>query len=363
MKKIIHLLFTIILATSFVLAACSSPVNVNEKSQKKETRKKDKASTNTNTTEEDEELVLDSASIPLTLEAIEDGTIILTGYAVNDRPNHLRTVYFQKDDGIIDYAGNNIIVKAGDQIHFYGKNFNGGVKIQCTADCYVYGNVMSLQEYTDFKDKKVINYQNEFDSLFISNTHIKNHETLKIVLPATTLTQSCYSKMFQGCTNLTVPPELPATTLAYQCYYYMFNNCTNLTVAPELPATTLAYECYYHMFENCTSLEIAPVLPATSMPNDSYCYQCMFTGCTSLTTVPEIKMETITRAGVTSMFQGCSSLNYVKCLTTRNTATNATYYWLANVSSTGTFVKAASMDDWTRDASGIPAGWNVVDAQ
>ena len=213
----------------------------------------------------------------------------------------------------------------------------GGVKIQCTADCYVYGNVMSLQEYTDFKDKKVISNIYEFEKLFKSNTHIKNHETLKIVLPATTLTQSCYSEMFQGCTNLTVPPELPATTLARHCYF--------------------------RMFKECTSLETAPVLPATSMPEDSYCYQSMFEGCTSLTTVPEIKMVRITRAGASSMFQGCSSLNYVKCLTTSNTAANATNNWLANVSSTGTFVKAAEMTSWTRDANGIPEGWTVVDAK
>ena len=34
--------------------------------------------------------------------------------------------------------------------------------------------------------------------------------------------------MFRGCTSLVTPPELPATTLANYCYSKMFNNCTSL---------------------------------------------------------------------------------------------------------------------------------------
>ncbi len=35
--------------------------------------------------------------------------------------------------------------------------------------------------------------------------------------------------MFSGCTSLTKAPELPATTLAEGCYQKMFNKCTKLS--------------------------------------------------------------------------------------------------------------------------------------
>ena len=91
---------------------------------------------------------------------------------------------------------------------------------------------------------------------------------------------SCYSHIFNGCTNLTRAPELPATTLTDNCYSYMFHGCTSLNTAPALPATTLANNCYGSMFENCTGLTTAPELPATTLA--SYCYDYMFSGCTSL---------------------------------------------------------------------------------
>lgn len=101
---------------------------------------------------------------------------------------------------------------------------------------------------------------------------------------------------------------LPATTLASNCYDGMFRNCTSLTAAPELPATTLAYYCYVNMFNNC--------------PN----------------------------------------LNYIKCLATDISAAGCTSRWVNNVSSTGTFVKAASMSGWSIGRDGIPNGWTVEDA-
>ncbi len=67
------------------------------------------------------------------------------------------------------------------------------------------------------------------------------------------------------------------------------------------------------------------------------------------------------------MFVNCTNLNYVKCLATDISADNCTTNWLANVAATGTFVKAATMNDWTvgldanDDVSGIPQGWTVED--
>ena len=95
-----------------------------------------------------------------------------------------------------------------------------------------------------------------------------------------TMANTCYARMFQGCTSLTQAPSLPATTLKSKCYSYMFQGCTSLTQAPALPATTLAINCYYSMFQGCTSLTQAPSLPATTLK--STCYAYMFQGCTSL---------------------------------------------------------------------------------
>lgn len=128
-----------------------------------------------------------------------------------------------------------------------------------------------------------------------------------------------------------------ATTLSNSnTFSNLFNSCTMLTSAENLilPVNRLTSSCYYNMFYNCTSLTTAPELPATTLANN--CYQ--------------------------QMFQGCTSLNYIKCLATDISANSCTYNWLANVKSTGTFVKNANMTGWTTGINGIPNGWTVQDA-
>lgn len=178
-------------------------------------------------------------------------------------------------------------------------------------------------------------------------------------LPAMTLTNYCYNGMFKGCTSLTIAPKLPATTLASNCYSSMFQDCTSLTVAPELPVTNLADFCYYSTFRGCTSLTTAPELPATTLAR--YCYSYMFRDCTSLTSAPELLATTLTDYCYQYMFDGCTNLNHVKCLATDISASSCTSNWLSNVSSTGTFVKNPSMNNWTIGANGIPSGWIVQD--
>ena len=62
------------------------------------------------------------------------------------------------------------------------------------------------------------------------------------------------------------------------------------------------------------------------------------------------------------MFQGCTKLNYIKCLATNISASYCTYYWVNGVAFTGTFVKAARMTSWETGNSGIPTGWRVRNA-
>ena len=70
----------------------------------------------------------------------------------------------------------------------------------------------------------------------------KNNEG-KYYLPVTTLTNYCYSNMFEGCTSLTTAPELPATTLVDSCYQYMFYRCSKLNYIKMLATDISANYC------------------------------------------------------------------------------------------------------------------------
>jgi len=94
------------------------------------------------------------------------------------------------------------------------------------------------------------------------------------------MANSCYMRMFYGCTSLVTAPDLPAIALSGSCYESMFEQCANLTQAPALPASTVNERCYYRMFSNCGSLVSVPKLSATELPKE--CYMRMFYGCTSI---------------------------------------------------------------------------------
>ena len=196
---------------------------------------------------------------------------------------------------------------------------------------------------------------NCYESMFYGCTSL----TTAPELPATTLEVGCYNSMLFGCTSLITAPALPATTLADYCYYNMFEGCTSLTEAPELPATTLAERCYQNMFYGCTSLTESPELPATTLTQ--YCYQGMFYSCTSLTSAPELPATTLATSCYNSMFRYCYNLNYIKCLATDISANSSRWYWVGNVAENGVFIKDSTMTGWTRDVSGIPPKWLVID--
>lgn len=254
---------------------------------------------------------------PLTLEFIDAGTITIT--------NRWSTLKYSLNGGDLTDATDSITVATGDKVCFYAQKseypgYDDGLQqINCDADCYLYGNIMSLVTLTEngewnpfetsLSGRYLFGSGHTFSSLFYNNTHIKNHDSKQIILLATKLTRDCYCEMFSGCTSLTTAPELPAETLAAECYFGMFYGCTSLTTAPELKATTLAEHC-------CDS-----------------------------------------------MFFGCTSLHYVKCLATNIRSTYCTDGWLDGVSASGTFVKAKDMASWGSGVRGIPSGWTVEDAE
>lgn len=298
-----------------------------------------------------------------TTRALEDGDIIVT-------PNTTSSIYYSLDSGSTwtdatwvgsDYA---ISVSSGDTILWKGSEPAGNshkCKFSSTCNFEVYGNIMSLICRDNFEGKVTFTSSTyTFYGLFANCTKLINAENL--YLPATTLVESCYYGMFNGCTNLLKAPSiLPATTLARYCYNSMFDGCSNLTTAPQLLATTLANPCCSNMFRGCTSLTTVPsnMLPATTLTTS--CYYGMFSGCTSLTTAPELLATTLANMCYAYMFDGCTNLNSVTCLATDISASSCLGNWLRGVAASGTFTKAASMNDWRTGNSGIPSGWTVQD--
>ena len=308
-------------------------------------------------------------SVPLTLEAMENNVTVTfvssasgpVTYKINGG-----TAQIIESEAVEYITLDNV----GDRVEFYGNNTTYATttsdfsNITCNKDCYVYGNIMSLINSENYESTTTLTGTYTFCSLFRDNTYIKNKDGADLLLPATTLTKSCYNSMFYGCTSLTTAPALPATTLADYCYESMFNGCISLTAAPELPATILTRYCYVHMFENCTDLTSAPVLPATTLAYG--CYASMFMYCTNLTISPVLHAATLTDRCYESMFGGCTNLNEVTCLATDISASTCIEYWLSDVASTGTFTKAANMSKWTTfisggSGTGIPSGWTVQD--
>ena len=252
-------------------------------------------------------------------------------------------IYLHSNNGIaktIDYSLNDAAwstitasddstyfdVVAGDVVRFRGENasyavsksgytgFGYGEKLPSgatydtdAAEVDIEGNIMSLIYGDNFEDYTTFSGGTyNFCSIF---KRLKVVSAENLVLPATTLTNYCYRAMFSWCTYLETPPKLPATALAQGCYWYMFEKCP-ITNAPDLLAETLVAECYG------------------------------------------------------SMFTGCASLNYIKCMAKSGFNTsNCKQNWVNGVASQGTFVKNSdvSVSTWSRGNSGIPTNWLVFD--
>lgn len=257
---------------------------------------------------------VDYATIPLTFKIISGGTINWLDIG-GSLP---KTIKYRVNGGewttiVSSDPGSTINVSPGDVVEFVGDNAAYGTASNSnlstfsgsTASFDVYGNIMSLVDSTNFQEETAFTETRVFQKFF-AGTGVRNAS--KLVLPVITLTDYCYTSMFNGCTNLTKAPALPATTMAFDGYNGMFKGCTSLASAPELPATTLA----------------------------SYCYSVMFAR--------------------------CSSLNYIKCLATNISASNCTSNWVSGVASTGTFIKNPAMSSWRTGLNGIPSSWTIQDA-
>ena len=92
------------------------------------------------------------------------------------------------------------------------------------------GNIMSLVYGHNFREqyslKGLVDIFTGFANKDIDSLAIKNIENL--ILPATELSEYCYSYMFYGCEYIKKAPELPASVLVGNCYESMFEGCSNL---------------------------------------------------------------------------------------------------------------------------------------
>lgn len=207
-------------------------------------------------------------------------------------------------------------VQSGDVVYIKGENMglsSAGIgTFSSTANFDVEGNVMSLLYGDSFDNEVSLSGKNyAFMNLFSGCTTVINAD--KMELPATTLSQNCYTNMFNRAVNLASPPSLTAaTTLAVGCYFNMFYNQTANTAFTVnesyfLPAETLVQDCYRQMFFNCRNLN---------------------------------KVTSLATSGINT--------------------NNSTANWLKNVAASGTFTKASSAS-WPTNTSGIPSGWTVQD--
>lgn len=309
---------------------------------------------------------------PLTFEITQGGTInwgLTYGNGSTAPTGH--TIYYSKNGGqwtplTSTAQGVSVTVAAGDTIKFKGDNptYYCGDSYSSSSSFYgstagfkVKGNIMSLIDSANFTTAKALDtgYTRTFTEFFEGCTGLT--DASRLVLPATSLTEYCYSYMFGNCENLAAAPGLPATALARSCYNDMFAG-TNITEAPDLPATELAEGCYANMFDACENLVQAPELPATTLAE--WCYENMFGNCVSLTTAPDLPATTLVDFCYYWMFQGCTNLNHIKCLATDITASNCTHEWVSGVSSTGVFVENPFATCWEHNENGIPFGWSTM---
>ena len=250
------------------------------------------------------ELTAMEADDPLTIEAAP----FTNGYISVINPPEGAGMKYSKNNGekIPIESNIDIHLEQFDVVQFYGNGTDySGTKIVSGINMSLYGNIMSLVDEENFATITTMEGAS-FAGLFAGNTC--GFEASGLLLPATTLSQDCYSGMFAGCAGMSdTPTELPALTLAPGCYSNMFEGCDMIPATPHLPATELVTECY----EN--------------------------------------------------MFYGCFSLKNVTCLATTINGTDCTKDWLNGVKPYGTFTKAKGASCWTTGSNGIPWGWDVYE--
>jgi hypothetical protein len=91
----------------------------------------------------------------------------------------------------------------------------------------------------------------------------------------------------------------------------------------------------------------------------------MFYESDGLTTAPILPATTLAEGCYSNMFWNCKKLDNITMLATDISAPDCLNQWVGGVASTGTFIKAASLEQGTESGQiptgiyGIPEGWTV----
>lgn len=220
----------------------------------------------------------------LAFTALEDGTFTLTiGSGV--KPADLSYIEYSID-GTNWVRTDNVTsttvtittptITSGDKVYWRGKGSKCAINRNNSANASIFtstgrfnasGHIMSLLKGELAEDSNTLSADYSFVRLFYGNTNIVDASELIL---ASNVTERCYEQMFEGCSELTEPPQLPCTTVATGCYFGMFNKCKKMVDAPILPSETLAGVCYYNLFRDCTTIRYIVMLAT-----DISASQCM----------------------------------------------------------------------------------------
>ena len=253
---------------------------------------------------------------PFTVKCIEDGYFRFTfdynfGFEVSLN-NSSWTDLSSINTYSARYTGN-ILLSAGDILKIRSKNttydyspntyINVGpfqVSSGSTGKVELFGNILSLYFNNYLEDNTSKYAVRFFNHMFDSTTNVIDVRNL--VLPNTGITDYMMFDMFYQAEGLIyAPKQLPATVLSDYCYTNMFMDCTSLITSPVLPATTLVLRCYQSMFNGCTKLNNIKCL-ATDISAD-YCLN-KWTNGVSLTGTFTKKNEVTWPSGVSGIPTG-----------------------------------------------------------
>jgi uncharacterized protein (TIGR02145 family) len=198
----------------------------------------------------------DLRATPLTFEANAAGATVTFNVNTNVATNPVS--YRQYDSSAkawtdwTAYTDNTPVelTNSGDKLQFKAENATYATnisysKIKCSADCYAYGNIMSLTDGDSFSTADELTGTYTFRELFSNNSYLQIDASRPLLLPAETLKEGCYHGMFYGCSKLTVAPVLPAKTLVNNCYCEMFEGCAKLGSVTCLATNIDAANCLF----------------------------------------------------------------------------------------------------------------------
>ena len=167
--------------------------------------------------------LVDYSEEPLTLEAVEPGTVIVNGFLDETKLEYStdKVNWHEVQNGDL-----NLNVDKGMKVYLRGDNSKFAtdestfVHIACSNICYIYGNIMSLAYSTGFSSSYTYNnFKGTFNYMFSDNAKLENHPSRNLILPLPKgqSFKDCYESTFAGC-NLTYTtiPEATDTSATGQ---------------------------------------------------------------------------------------------------------------------------------------------------